>query len=449
METPVQTQHIRLATLANVLRCVVLCSLTLVAWGLRAQDSLPTIPIHYTERPFEVDGDTADWEDVPASRDFTQRNPLTQDANRLRIRLAWDEQFLYLLAQVADHRVVVGEHSPERLHLNDAVELYLDPLGDSRTRMDVNDYQFIVNADGEWAVLKGDLARIADTSQSAPKEFGIATLLFSAKARRHAAGYDVELSVPFAGMGLQPREGLTLPIDVCVDDLDTLVDIAALPDSVEIPHFFYSSWMHGRDFSFPPTWPKARLEGHASALSQFARRYTRQWPLIVLLVVLAAAIGMGVMAYRIRQLKDVLRRPSPASLQQATGIAQPDLVPPAVASAEPTSQASPVPRPDHPVVLRCRAYILDHLDRDVRPEELADHAAISLRQLQRIFKEQLDMSPGNLVVVLKMERAAELLRTGHHNVTEVGHQLGYQEGAYFSRVFRKYHGQPPSAFKSA
>lgn len=449
METPGQIKRIRLAPAACLLRWVAVCSLAIAALGLRAQDSLPILPIHYTERPFEIDGDTADWEDIPASRDFTQRNPLVADANHLRIRLAWDEQFLYLLAQVADHRVVVGEHKPERLHLNDAVELYLDPLGDSRARMDVNDYQFIVNADGEWAVLKGDLARIADTSQSAPKEFGIATLLFSAQARRHAAGYDVELSVPFAGMGLQPREGLRLPIDVCIDDLDTLVDIAALPDSVEIPRFYYSSWTHGRDFSFPQTWPQARLEGHASAMSQFARRYTRQWPLIVLLVVLVAALGMGVMAYRIRQLKDVLRRPSPASLLQATGIVQPDLVSPVVEPAEPSIPTNPQPRHDHPVVLKCRAYILDHLDQDVRPEELADHAAISLRQLQRIFREQLDMSPGNLVVVLKMERAAELLRTSHLNVTEVGHQLGYQEGAYFSRVFRKYHGQPPSAFRSA
>lgn len=449
METPGPNKHIRLAAMARLLRWVVVCSLTFAALGLRAQDSLPSIPVHYTERPFEIDGDTADWEDIPVSRDFTQQNPRTADANHLRIRLAWDEQFLYLLTQVADHRVVVGEHVPERLHLNDAVELYLDPLGDSRARMDVNDYQFIVNAAGEWAVLKGDLARIADTSQSAPKEFGIATLLFRAKARQHKRGYDVELSVPFAGMGLQPHEGLTLPLDVCIDDLDTLVDIAALPDSVEIPRFYYSSWTHGRDFSFPPTWPKARLQGHASALSQFARRYTRQWPLIVLLVVVVAALGMGVMAYRIRQLKDVLRRPSPASLQQATGIVQPDPEPPAIASAAVPSQPSPQPRPDHPIVLKCRAYILDHLDRDVRPEELADHAAISLRQLQRIFKEQLDMSPGNLVVVLKMERAAELLRTGHLNVSEVGQQLGYQEGAYFSRVFRKYHGQPPSAFKSA
>jgi AraC-like DNA-binding protein len=415
-------------------------------WGvLCAQDSLPSIPIHYTENPLTIDGDSSDWQDIPASRDFRQHNPISRDANAVRIRLAWDEQFLYLLAQVADRHIVVGEHSRERLHLNDALELYIDPLGDSGERMDVNDYQFIVNADGEWAVLKGDLARIADSSQAAPKEFGIATLLFSAKTRRHDGGYDVELSVPFAGMGLQAREGLVMPIDVCIDDLDTLVDITSLPDSAEVPRFYYGSWTHTRDFSFPPTWPKARLQGHASAWSQFTRRYSRQWPMILLLTVVVALGGMAWMAYRIRRLKDVLRRPSPASLMQATGGVQADVDAPV--QAEASSQAPASPRAEHPVIVKCRAHILAHLDRDIRPEDLADLSAMSLRQLQRIFKEQLDMSPGNLVVVLKMERAAALLRAGQLNVSEVGQALGYEESAYFSRVFRKYYGQPPSAFR--
>lgn len=436
--------------LGAVLAILALGGLGTHALGQAAQ---ATIPVHYTETAFTIDADSGDWASIPLSWTFRQRNPIARDANDVRIRLAWDEHNLYLLAQVGDHRVFASEHLRERLHLNDALELYLDPLGDSGDRMDVNDYQFIVNAAGEWAVLKGDLARIADSSQSAPKEFGTATLLFDAKTRQHALGYDVELSVPFGGMGLLPREGMRMAMDICLDDLDTLVDIAALPDSVEVPRFFYSSWQHGRDFSFPPDWPDARLEGHASALSSFARRYSLQWPFFLLLTVLVALGGMAVMAYRIRQLKDVIQRPSPASLAQATGIAQPDTHPQALAHTQaPASEEVPLPlasRPDHPVIAKCRTHILAHLDADIRPEDLADLSALSLRQLQRIFKEQLDMSPGNLVVLLKMERAAALLREGQLNVSEVGQALGYEESAYFSRVFRKYHGQSPSAFKQA
>lgn len=81
-------------------------------------------------------------------------------------------------------------------------------------------------------------------------------------------------------------------------------------------------------------------------------------------------------------------------------------------------------------------------------EDLASECALSLRSLQRIFKEELDMSPGNFVVLIKMERAAELLRSGQCNVSEAGWRLGFSDSSYFSRVFKKYHGVSPKALLS-
>ena len=44
-----------------------------------------------------------------------------------------------------------------------------------------------------------------------------------------------------------------------------------------------------------------------------------------------------------------------------------------------------------------------------------------------------------------MERARELLQAGGMNVSEVAAAVGYESSNYFSKVFRKHFGRPPSA----
>ena len=47
----------------------------------------------------------------------------------------------------------------------------------------------------------------------------------------------------------------------------------------------------------------------------------------------------------------------------------------------------------------------------------------------------------------RMTAAEEMLNGGEQSIKEIAAALGYKNQLYFSAVFRKYHGIPPSKFQ--
>ena len=86
------------------------------------------------------------------------------------------------------------------------------------------------------------------------------------------------------------------------------------------------------------------------------------------------------------------------------------------------------------------------MENKVLAETLAKELALSLRQMQRIFKDELDTTLTSFITLIKLERAAEMLKSGK-NVTEAGFATGFNDSSYFSRVFKKYFGVSPSEYK--
>lgn len=425
-----------------------------------------TIP--FADYPPEIDGKGDEWSGDSIFR-FRIQHPVPTHANQLSVQLQWDAQSLYLYAEIEDDRLVRLTSDSSHRYLNDAVELYLDPLDDSGNRMDINDYQYIVDFTGAAAVLKGDKASIQDTSKTAPKELGIATVAFQCATTKlldengEERGYSVEMSVPFAAMGAVPKEGMGLKIDFCVDDADSMVNLKTWPDTVNLPLFFCSNWEGYLDFSFPDHWRHFRLVGGPSPMHRIGNLVGKNWVVVILALVSIAGIVIYVQARRIAELKDVMPRRTmnpgvvegimaePSAETQAAMVANDAKAAEIEDSSEEAGKESPLKLQGakHPVVARCRQVVLERLDQDLMMEELASECAVSLRQLQRIFKDEMGMGPGSFVVIIKMERAAELLRSGQYNVSEAAWALGFQDGSYFSRVFKKYHGVSPKSFMAA
>ena len=69
-----------------------------------------------------------------------------------------------------------------------------------------------------------------------------------------------------------------------------------------------------------------------------------------------------------------------------------------------------------------------------------------LRQLQRIFKEELHITPNAFIAAVKMEEAARRLAVGDASVTEVAYALGFTDPTYFARVFKKHFDCSPTVF---
>ena len=74
---------------------------------------------------------------------------------------------------------------------------------------------------------------------------------------------------------------------------------------------------------------------------------------------------------------------------------------------------------------------------------------ISVSTLQRAFALHFGTSPMQYVIDLRMKRAVELLFEGKLCVKEVAARCGFTDEKYFSRVFRKKYGYPPSKLRDA
>lgn len=77
--------------------------------------------------------------------------------------------------------------------------------------------------------------------------------------------------------------------------------------------------------------------------------------------------------------------------------------------------------------------------------ELAHSAQLSIPHFTELCRRQSGMSPLALLIRLRLQRAVDLLQQGNHNVAEAAHAVGYDDPFYFSRLFRKHLGMPPSA----
>ncbi len=100
-------------------------------------------------------------------------------------------------------------------------------------------------------------------------------------------------------------------------------------------------------------------------------------------------------------------------------------------------------------VLRTLRFMREHLGENLTLAQMAGCAGLSVAHLGAIFRRQLNCSPIEFHIRLRLHRACELLEISDHTVSEIAHALGYADPLYFSRLFRQKIGQSPSDFRAA
>ena len=69
------------------------------------------------------------------------------------------------------------------------------------------------------------------------------------------------------------------------------------------------------------------------------------------------------------------------------------------------------------------------------------------RNLNLICHAILEQSVSEIIETRKLTEAKNLLITTDQTISEIAYQLGYKEGSYFSKVFKKKSGQSPGEFR--
>ena len=86
----------------------------------------------------------------------------------------------------------------------------------------------------------------------------------------------------------------------------------------------------------------------------------------------------------------------------------------------------------------------DNLDEPRSAVELARHAGLSVRQVERLFLRHMNMTPGRYYMRLRLERARELLRQTNMPILDVAIATGFTSHSYFAQSYRLMFGRPPS-----
>lgn len=92
-------------------------------------------------------------------------------------------------------------------------------------------------------------------------------------------------------------------------------------------------------------------------------------------------------------------------------------------------------------------FIDTNYSRKITIEEIADYVGINRKYLSKLFSETLNMSPQNYLVNYRLQKACDLLTGTNLTITEISNSIGYSDPFLFSKVFKKYRGQSPKAYR--
>ncbi|MGE5583237.1 MAG: AraC family transcriptional regulator [Bacillota bacterium] len=94
-------------------------------------------------------------------------------------------------------------------------------------------------------------------------------------------------------------------------------------------------------------------------------------------------------------------------------------------------------------------YLQEHINDNLRFEDVCQFSNLSKTNLKTIFKEKTGASVMEYFKNLKIEEAKKLIREGECNITEIAERLGFTTIHYFSRRFKQATGMTPSEYASS
>lgn len=92
--------------------------------------------------------------------------------------------------------------------------------------------------------------------------------------------------------------------------------------------------------------------------------------------------------------------------------------------------------------------ILDNIaDEKFGVGELAEQAGMSRSTLLRKLQKESELSAGQLIRKVRLDKAKELLNEGEPTISEVSFQVGFNSTSYFIKCFKEEFGQSPGEFQ--
>lgn len=97
--------------------------------------------------------------------------------------------------------------------------------------------------------------------------------------------------------------------------------------------------------------------------------------------------------------------------------------------------------------LKALAFMEHAIEEPATRADIARQAGLSVRQLERLFRDRLNSSIAEIYSTIRMEKAERLLARTHMPVTEIAFACGFRNAGHFSRQFGRHAGRSPRAWR--
>ena len=98
-------------------------------------------------------------------------------------------------------------------------------------------------------------------------------------------------------------------------------------------------------------------------------------------------------------------------------------------------------------ILQVQAWLQDHYDQPLNIEALAHQFDLSVRSLNRRFKDASQQTPKQYIQDLRVDAAKELLKKTNLSIGDIATHVGYQDVSYFSEIFKRKMGSTPKLYR--
>lgn len=99
------------------------------------------------------------------------------------------------------------------------------------------------------------------------------------------------------------------------------------------------------------------------------------------------------------------------------------------------------------VIARCQGWIAEHYASPTPVAQMTRLSGLAERSFARRFTQATGMAPLEYVHTLRLEEAKQMLEAGEQPVEGIANEVGYEDAAFFSRLFRRKVGLTPVQYR--
>ena len=100
------------------------------------------------------------------------------------------------------------------------------------------------------------------------------------------------------------------------------------------------------------------------------------------------------------------------------------------------------------ILKRAEIFIENNYKEKIRLQDVAKFVGMSQEYFSRIFKDYMHMNYKRYVNYVRVREAEKRLLSSKDSIRKISEEIGFEDDAYFTKVFRSFNGCTPAKFRS-